>query len=97
MYQNCCRKCGSVALHTKNKGTNVELCCDNCGAWAKRLGKDELHAFEYAQEKREEVDESKIADAIKLLRDNGYFVTKFSVNGRRKPEGLRDGNFDIRY
>ena len=51
MYQNCCRKCGSVALHTENKGINVGLYCDDCGAWVKWLGKDELHAFEYAQKK----------------------------------------------
>lgn len=47
--------------------------CDDCGAWVKWLKKDELHAFEYAQKKREEIDENKIADAIRLLRSNGYF------------------------
>lgn len=49
MYQNCCKKCGSIALHTEVKGNNTGLYCDDCGAWVKWLGKDELRAFEYAQ------------------------------------------------
>ena len=49
MYQNCCKKCGSVSLHTEVKGNNAGLCCDDCGAWIKWLGNDELRAFEYAQ------------------------------------------------
>lgn len=48
MYQNCCRKCGSVALHTEVKGNNTGLYCDDCGAYVKWLGKDELRAFEYS-------------------------------------------------
>ena len=54
MYQNCCKKCGSVSLHTEVKGNNVGLYCDDCGAWIKWLGKDELRAFEYAQSKNKE-------------------------------------------
>lgn len=46
MYQNCCTKCGSIALHTEVKGNNTGLYCDDCGAWIKWLGKDELRAFE---------------------------------------------------
>ena len=49
VYQNCCKKCGSVALHTEVKGNNIGLYCDDCGAFQKWLGKDELRAFEYAQ------------------------------------------------
>lgn len=48
MYQNCCRKCGSVALHTEVKGNNTGLYCDDCGAYVKWLSKDELRAFEYS-------------------------------------------------
>lgn len=48
MYQNCCKKCGSVSLHTEQKGSNTGLYCDDCGAWIKWLGKDELRAFEYS-------------------------------------------------
>lgn len=50
MYQNCCKKCGSIALHTEVKGNNTGLYCDDCGAWVKWLGKDELRAFEHSQE-----------------------------------------------
>lgn len=49
MYQNCCKKCGSIALHTEVKGNNTGLYCDDCGAWVKWLGKDELRAFNYNQ------------------------------------------------
>lgn len=52
MYQNCCKKCGSIALHTEVKGNNTGLYCDDCGAWVKWLGKDELRAFEHAQESK---------------------------------------------
>lgn len=52
MYQNCCKKCGSISLHTKVKGNNTGLYCDDCGAWIKWLGKDELRAFEHANKSR---------------------------------------------
>ena len=52
MYQNCCKKCGSISLHTEIKGNNTGLYCDDCGAWIKWLGKDELRAFEHANESR---------------------------------------------
>lgn len=51
MYQNCCKKCGSISLHTEVKGNNTGLYCDDCGTWLKWLGKDELRAFEYSQKK----------------------------------------------
>lgn len=31
MYQNCCKKRGSISLHTEVKGNNIGLYCDNCG------------------------------------------------------------------
>ena len=52
MYQNCCKKCGSVSLHTEVKSNNTGLYCDDCGAWIKWLGKDELRAFEHANKSR---------------------------------------------
>ena len=57
MYQNCCKKCGSTSLHTEVKGNNTGLYCDDCGAWVKWLGKDELRAFEYSM--REATKEEK--------------------------------------
>ena len=48
MYQNCCKKCGSISLHTETKGSATGLYCNDCGAWVKWLGKDEKRAFEYA-------------------------------------------------
>ena len=52
MYQNCCKKCGSVSLYTELKGNNTGLYCDDCGAFQKWLGKDELRAFEHANKSR---------------------------------------------
>ena len=49
MYQNYCKKCGSISLHTEVKGNNTGLYCDDCGAWQKWIGKDELRAFEYSR------------------------------------------------
>lgn len=49
MYQNCCKKCGSTSFHTEAKGNNTGLYCDDCGAWQRWLGKDELRAFEHSQ------------------------------------------------
>lgn len=52
MYQNCCKKCGSTSLHTEVKCNNTGLYCDDCGAFQKWLGKDELRAFEHANKSR---------------------------------------------
>lgn len=52
MYQNCCKKCGSISLHTEVKGNNTGLYCDDCGAFQKWLGKDELRAFKHANKSR---------------------------------------------
>ena len=49
MYQNCCKKCGSLELHTEVKGSNTGLYCSDCGSWIKWLGKDELRAYEHAK------------------------------------------------
>lgn len=42
MYQNCCKKCGSTSLYTKNNGNNVGLYCSDCGAWIKWYEKVKL-------------------------------------------------------
>lgn len=75
VYQNCCKKCGSIALHTEEKGNNVGLYCDDCGAWIKWLGKDELRAFNYAKQSQKSEFESdddyrkKYWDIVNNLKD----------------------------
>lgn len=54
MYQNCCKKCGSLDLYAEVKGSNTGLYCSDCGTWIKWLGKDELRAFENAKIKENE-------------------------------------------
>lgn len=66
MYQNCCKKCGSIALHTEVKGNNTGLYCDDCGAWVKWLGKDELRAFEHANKDK----------CIVRIPEEGVYLTK---------------------
>ena len=66
MYQNCCKKCGSISLHTETKGNNVGLYCDDCGAWIKWLGKDELRAFEHAHKYK----------CIVKMPEEGVYLTK---------------------
>lgn len=56
MYQNCCKKCGSISLHTEVKGNNTGLYCDDCGSWIKWLPKDELRAFEYSQNRGKRIE-----------------------------------------
>ena len=67
MYQNCCRKCGSTSLYTEVKGNNTGLYCDDCGAWQRWLGKDELRAFEHSQKSSKN---SKEDDVAKIIYDN---------------------------
>jgi hypothetical protein len=62
MYQNCCKKCGSLDLHTEVKGSNTGLYCSDCGAWIKWLGKDELRAFENAKIKENERVNANLVD-----------------------------------
>jgi len=71
MYQNCCKKCGSIALHTEMKGNNTGLYCEDCGAWIKWLGKDELRAFENAKSQPVMTDKERINEAIKLAVEYG--------------------------
>jgi endogenous inhibitor of DNA gyrase (YacG/DUF329 family) len=62
MYQNCCKKCGSLDLHTEVHGSNTGLYCSDCGAWIKWLGKDELRAFENAKIKEGERIHANLVD-----------------------------------
>lgn len=63
MYQNCCEKCGSISLHTEVKGNNIGLYCDDCGAWIKWLGKDELRAFEYAKQTEKQIEKKRYTNS----------------------------------
>lgn len=65
MYQNCCKKCGSVSLHTEVKGNNTGLYCDDCGAWTKWIGKDELRAFEHSQKENNKLSDKDMDTRLK--------------------------------
>lgn len=77
MYQNCCKKCGSISLHTEVKGSNTGLYCDDCGAWVKWLGKDELRAFEHSQKVENNI--SKITDSLETYRVHQLNLDKINT------------------
>lgn len=67
MYQNCCKKCGSTSLHTEVKGNNTGLYCDDCGAWQRWLGKDELRAFEFSMREATKEEKDSINRYVKSI------------------------------
>lgn len=73
MYQNCCKKCGSIALHTEKKGSQVGLYCDECGAWQKWCSKDEQRAIEHSKSTELTMDQIKDKHSD-LLGRLGRFV-----------------------
>lgn len=88
MYQNCCKKCGSISLHTEVKGNNTGLYCDDCGSWIKWLGKDELKAFEYSQNRsqREMTGLEFRNELIKRLNNNANRYIGGTCKGIYYPE-----------
>lgn len=84
MYQKCCTKCGSIALHTEVKGNNTGLYCDDCGAWIKWLGKDELRAFEHS--KKEATSNQNVEDGVYIE----LFAVKDGVRYNSKIVNMRD-------
>ena len=84
MYQKCCTKCGSIALHTEVKGNNTGLYCDDCGAWIKWLGKDELRAFEHS--KKETTSNQNVEDGVYIE----LFAVKDGVRYNSKIVNMRD-------
>ena len=67
MYKNCCKKCGSIKLYTKQKGSQIGLYCGDCGAWIKWLGKDELRAFEYSMREPTKEEQENVNKYIKNI------------------------------
>lgn len=96
MYQNCCKKCGSVDLFTEVKGNNTGLYCSDCGAYQKWLNKDELRAFKHRETKREDVTINKDVTYAKLeweytkLADDFNFIRSLLKIYLPKDFELRD-------
>lgn len=87
MYQNCCKKCGSISLHTEVKGNNTGLYCDDCGAWIKWLGKDELRAFEHANKSRGLRAAAKVYDDVFANNPTDESISDCLVIGFDKHKG----------
>ena len=87
MYQNCCKKCGSISLHTEVKGNNTGLYCDDCGAFQKWLGKNELRAFEYANKSRGLRATAKVYDDAFVNPTDDENVSDFLIVGFEKYKG----------
>ncbi len=85
MYQNCCKKCGSIDLFTKQNGNNTGLYCSDCGAWIKWLGKDELRAYENSK------TEAKAEDVKVVAKCKNYdpYAAGYEDGEKAKIEQLR--------
>jgi hypothetical protein len=97
MYQNCCKKCGSLDLHIETKGSNVGLYCSDCGAWIKWLGKDELRAFENSQKEvhQKVVDASVNEVGVNLIKKElndliDFLDEQIDKELCRRPLGVED-------
>lgn len=78
VYQNCCKKCGSIDLFAKQSGNNTGLYCYDCGAWIKWLSKNEIRAFEQGrketvQSKELGSEDIQCAACGFIGRENGFF------------------------
>ena len=83
MYQNCCKKCGGISLHTELKGNNTGLYCDDCGAWIKWLGKDELRAFEHSMREATKNERESVSEYIKSIsKPTGVSFSEQSIVDR---------------
>lgn len=76
MYQNCCKKCGSIFLHTEVKGNNTGLYCDDCGTWVKWLSKNELRVFEHKKNEKSNNVSSNNEDMILRFKKFVEFLDK---------------------
>lgn len=83
MCQNCCKKCGSISLHTEVKGNNTGLYCDDCGAWIKWLGKDEIRAFEHSMREATKNERESVSEYIKSIsKPTGVSFSEQSIVDR---------------
>jgi len=83
MYQNCCKKCGSISLHAEVKGNNTGLYCDDCGVWIKWLGKDELRAFEHSMREATKNERESVSEYIKSIsKPTGVSFSEQSIVDR---------------
>lgn len=96
MYQNCCKKCGSIYLHTETKGSATGLYCDDCGAWVKWLGKDEKRAFEYAMRNATKQESEVTNNYIESIsKPTGVKFNDIDINGNLNMYGYDDDKPDI--
>lgn len=83
MYQNCCKKCGSISLHAEVKGNNTGLYCDDCGVWIKWIGKDELRAFEHSMREATKNERESVSEYIKSIsKPTGVSFSEQSIVDR---------------
>lgn len=54
-----CKKCGSIEvfIYKNHQHNHTGLYCDDCGAWIKRLSKNEIMLAERQMEREEQNDE----------------------------------------
>lgn len=55
-----CNKCGSIDVFISDRGTQKALCCGDCGAWLKWIGKKELPLIERFINSNTDIEKSEV-------------------------------------
>lgn len=70
----------NVEVFQEVKGNNTGLYCDDCGAWIKWLGKDELRAFEYSMREATKEEKEAIDKYLESIsKPTGYNIYEDST------------------
>lgn len=69
MKEYACPKCGSLDTFIDKRGVQNALCCGDCGAWLKWIGKKEMPLVEKYMKSKEQSNTNNVDDNyIKLKR-----------------------------
>ena len=80
--ESLCRKCGNTGFYLQQRGMQVGMYCDTCGAWLKWVGKKELPMF-----KRR---------GIAILPQNAVVSLKNSIDlGVEKVDSMKNMGVDM--
>ena len=75
-----CPKCGSIDVFIDDRGTQKALCCGDCGAWLKWIGKKELPLVERW------IDENNLKEneEIEIFKSNlNHDIQRFSITKKQ--------------
>ena len=98
MKEYACPKCGSTDVFIDQRGTQQALCCGDCGAWIKWIGKKEMLLVKrYLENKNDDIeftgetiqpennDEFRDVFQVRIWQYNGNKVGCYEVDKRAIP------------